>query len=302
MIPPGDDEFDADSLKGLRGDTLPSSAKSVSVGKGDEFSARSWLGAVQDTGMSAIPGFAHVPSWNESVMAVFARIVADARCGALEPDWREIRAGAASRRLQHARAHEGIGADCIVLPSPWAYPLTYQAETEILALREVVEGGPWDWEPTAPVCPDHALRAWWISCSEIIDFGETSELYDVQQRRGIGQSHLANTVLGIESEARIRERALARRDLLTESVEAAIAGLSVRSPELLNIFGERSMLYMISDPRQTDWVERAVARTRRWADADHQQRAVHLERLADPAYRAEIQRIPDYWMNHEGGQ
>ena len=93
MIPPGDDEFDADSLKGLRGDTLPSSAKSVSVGKGDEFSARSWLGAVQDTGMSAIPGFAHVPSWNESVMAVFARIVADARCGALEPDWREIRVG-----------------------------------------------------------------------------------------------------------------------------------------------------------------------------------------------------------------
>lgn len=290
---PSDDAFNVDSLKGLCG-PLPS-AKFTSVGK---FGARSWLEAVQDTWIPAIPGFGYVPSWNESIMAVFARIVADARSGELEPDWRENRAGAASRRLQHARAHEGGGAGCTARPSPWDYPHTYQAETEILALREVVEGGPWDWEPTAPVSPDHALRAWWISCSEIIDFGESSELYDAQQRRGIGPRHLVNTVLGIESEVGIRERALIRRDLLTESVEAAIAGLSARSPQLLDVFAERPMRYMISDPRQTNWVERAVARTRRWADTDHQQRSAHLERLADPAYRAEMQRIPDYWMNH----
>ena len=292
----GGDAFDADSLKGLRG-PVPS-ARSTSVGK---FGARSWLATQDDSGMSAVPG-AGGPSWSETTTAAFARIVADARSGELEPNWREIRPGAASSRLQHAHAREGSGAGCKHRITPWNYPLTYQAETEILALREVVEGGPWDWEPGASGGPDQALNAWWISCSEIIDFEESSKLHAGQPRR-IGQRHhLANTVLGIELEARIRERALIRRDLLTESVEAAIAALCVRSPELLDAsFGKRFVrrrCYLGDDIRQTNWVEKSVARTRRWADADHQQRAAHLERLADPAYRAEMQRIPNYWMNH----
>lgn len=293
---PSDDAFDADSLRALGG-TVPS-AKSTSVGKVGKFGARSWLEA-QDAGMSLIPGMGRTPSWSETTTAAFARIVADARSGELEPDWREIRAGAASGRLHHARAREGSGAGGGTPMSPWAYPFTCQAETEVLALREVVEGGPWDWEPGASGGPDQALRAWWISCSEIIDFEESSKLHEEQQRRGMGQRHLACTVLGIESEAKIRERALIRRDLLTESVEAAIAALSVRSPELLDVFGERWMRYAgREDLRQTDWAEKAIARTRRWADADHQQRAAHLARLNDSAYRAEMQRIPDYWMNH----
>lgn len=143
---PSDDAFDADSLRALGG-TVPS-AKSTSVGKVGKFGARSWLEA-QDAGMSLIPGMGRTPSWSETTTAAFARIVADARSGELEPDWREIRAGAASGRLHHARAREGSGAGGGTPMSPWAYPFTCQAETEILALREVVEGGPWDWEPGA---------------------------------------------------------------------------------------------------------------------------------------------------------
>ena len=293
---PSDDAFNVDSLKGLGG-----TAKSSSVDKDGKFGARSWLEA-KDTGLSLIPGVGRTPSWSDTTTTVFARIVADARSGELEPDWREIRTGAASGRLQRARAREGSDAGGIAPMSPWAFPFTCQAETEILALREVVEGGPWDWEPGASGGPDQALRAWWISCSEIIDFEESAKLYEGQQSRATGQRHhLANTLLGIESEARIREHALIRRDLLTESVEAAIAALSVRSPELFDFFGERWMRYAgREDPRQTDWVEKAIARTRRWADVHHQQRAAqqHLERLAEAAYRAEMQRIPDYWMNH----
>ena len=171
-------------------------------------------------------------------------------------------------------------------------PSQAAGENVLLVLRELADysGDWWLWEPAQAreVGPGRALRVWWSAALEVVDAEETAELEQstdraermLQQREGHGDiAVLQGMKVWTRHAAGVRELAQQDRDLINESASAAATTLQRATPGV--------------GPVLSDWVADARHRVRRWPDKDAAE--AHLSELADPAYRTQRERIPEYW-------
>ncbi len=164
------------------------------------------------------------------------------------------------------------------------------AETVLLVLRDLAENTAedwWVWEPAhaVEVSPAEVLRSWWSAAVEVIDAAETWDLkWEAALRDNVrhdAEHALREMSSWARGTARVREQAQQKRDLIWESATAAATAL------------DREVPTPGPEPVLGGWWRAAEYRVRQWRDKTAAE--AHLAELADPAYRAALEQLPEYW-------
>ena len=263
--------------------------------------------------------------WQKVRLGVLWALLSAARDGTLEPDWRVAWGDRTASALRGARtgdsdwwskdAAQHVRA---VFPSPRVGPEVRlpvalpmlsglgelpgfggprpldpsldHGELVLLVLRDLAEntaGDWWVWEPAraVEVSPAEALRSWWSAAVEVIDTEETWDLKweaalrdNVRHDAGRALREMSSWARGT---ARVREQAQQKRDLIWESATAAATALDRAAPT------------PGPEPVLGGWLLAAEHRAHQWRDKTAAE--AHLAELADPAYRAALEQLPDYW-------
>lgn len=266
--------------------------------------------------------------WQKVRLGVLWALLSAARDGTLEPDWRVVWAERTAAALRAARAGDPdwlsvdaaqhvravypwprVGAE---VPLPVAVlagvqellsaageaqerePSLGDGEIVLLVLRDLAESvythrDWWLWEPRAAatpmVTPAQAVRSWWSAAVEVIDAAETwdlkweAALRDSSMRHDAWAREMSSWARGT---ARVREQAQQKRDLVWESATAAATALDRVAPT------------PGAEPVLGGWWRAAEYRVRQWRDKTAAE--AHLTELADPAYRAALEQLPEYWQ------
>ncbi|WP_100482490.1 MULTISPECIES: hypothetical protein [Mycobacteriaceae] len=265
--------------------------------------------------------------WQKVRLGVLWALLSAARDGTLEPDWRVVWAERTAMALRAARAGDPDwlsvdAAQHVRAVYPWPRvgpevpvpvavlagvqellsavgesqerePSLGDGEIVLLVLRDLAEntaGDWWLWEPRAAatpmVTPAQAVPRWWSAAVEVIDAAETWDLkWEAALRDTIG----VRPTLGARemsdwarATARVREQAQQKRDLVWESATAAATALDQVAPT------------PGPEPVPGGWWRAAEHRVRQWRDKTAAE--AHLAELADPAYRAALEQLPECWQ------
>ena len=262
--------------------------------------------------------------WHKVRLGVLWAVLSAGRDGTLEPHWRMVWAERTAEALRAARAGEPDwlsvdAAQHVRAVYPWPRvgpevplpvavlagvqellsaageaqerePSLGDGEIVLLVLRDLAEntaGDWWVWEPAraVEVSPAEALRSWWSAAVEVIDTEETWDLKweaalrdNVRHDAGRALREMSSWARGT---ARVREQAQQKRDLIWESATAAATALDRAAPT------------PGPEPVLGGWLLAAEHRAHQWRDKTAAE--AHLAELADPAYRAALEQLPDYW-------
>lgn len=217
------------------------------------------------------------PEWDRRIDRNLENILSAARHGTLDADWRSSLPAALSqtRRTAVSSPLWALGE----LPALFGRPTPVaEAEADILAVCELVEAPLWDWEPLrAPHVGTHqALNAWYLTCLALLHKEECEAmLTNVQALTDVVTLKSHNSAAMIRINALRRQTLTRQRDCLVESFEAAAT--------------------FARPATNADWVGNSRIRVMRWPDDEF--RTWHLEKLDDPAYRAEQEQLPAYWCS-----